>query len=240
MTRQVLVTRPQPGADESAARLRALGFAPIVLPLTTIVPCKPTLLPDPMECDAVALTSVNAVRYAPAELLAGLAGKPAFAVGDVTAAAAREAGFTVVRSASGDARDLVRLVAATLPAGARLLHLAGAHRTEGFAEALEQAGYAVEIREIYRAKEIDHSPAFLRERLSGTEIWGAMVMSPRGATLLKVLVQTEEFTEAFERAVFFCISDRAAAPLAVVAPGRIVVSPAPSEDAVLHAMSSQA
>ena len=35
--KRVLVTRPEPGASRTAARLEADGFAPIVLPLTEII-----------------------------------------------------------------------------------------------------------------------------------------------------------------------------------------------------------
>ena len=60
MSLRVLVTRPQPGADRTAARLQEAGFEPIVLPLSEIVavaPALPASLPG-----AVAISSANAVR----------------------------------------------------------------------------------------------------------------------------------------------------------------------------------
>ena len=142
MTRRVLVTRPEPGASATAERLKAMGFVPVVLPLTRIVPVRP---PEPGPCDAVAVTSANALRHAPEDLIASLAKKPLFAVGDATAEAARQAGFADVRAAAGTAADLAAMMGGALPPGARILHLAGRDRTEGFGEDLRRLGFAVEI-----------------------------------------------------------------------------------------------
>ena len=43
---KVLILRPQPGADETAARARALGLEPLVAPLFTVRPLAWTP-PDP-------------------------------------------------------------------------------------------------------------------------------------------------------------------------------------------------
>src|SRR5688572_10345906 len=106
MSLRVLVTRPQPGAARSAARLLEAGFEPILLPLTEIVAVEPALPASLPE--AVAISSANAVRRAPASLLSLLAHAPVFAVGDETAAAARQAGFEDVRRSAGNAADLAR------------------------------------------------------------------------------------------------------------------------------------
>ena len=51
MTR-LLVLRPQPGADTTAARARALGFEPVIAPLFE-VRAVPWDAPDPAAYDAV-------------------------------------------------------------------------------------------------------------------------------------------------------------------------------------------
>ncbi|TIW85650.1 MAG: uroporphyrinogen-III synthase, partial [Mesorhizobium sp.] len=70
---RVLVTRPQPGASRSAHRLEEIGFQPILLPLTetAALPVAAGLVPD--DSVAVAITSANAVRHAPKEIIAPLA-----------------------------------------------------------------------------------------------------------------------------------------------------------------------
>ena len=58
----VLILRPQPGADETAARARALGLDPVVAPLFTVRPLA-WQAPNPADFDAVMLTSANAARF---------------------------------------------------------------------------------------------------------------------------------------------------------------------------------
>jgi uroporphyrinogen-III synthase len=76
--------------------------------------------PDPAQFDALLLTSANAVRHGGAEL-ARLTALPVHAVGDATAAAARDAGFQVATVGDGDVASLL----CRLPPQLRLLHLAG-------------------------------------------------------------------------------------------------------------------
>ncbi len=88
----MLVTRPQPGADATAARLVALGFEPAIAPLLAVehLACD---LPPPDGLGAVLATSGNAVDAIPG----AWRGLPLFAVGDATAARARAAGFATAK-----------------------------------------------------------------------------------------------------------------------------------------------
>lgn len=231
--RGVLVTRPEPGASATAARLAAMGFSPVVLPLTEIVATPP---PASGSCDAVVATSANALRHAPADYLAALADRRLYAVGAATAAAARQAGFADIAVAAGTATDLAGLIGREMPAGARLLHLAGRDRTAGFETALERAGFGVEIVETYCAEELFHDTGFIRERLNDAALWGAVVFSERGGQLLAALAGREGLVHLFEGTRFFCISDKVAAALC----GRhTIVAAEPSEEAVLALLSSQ-
>ncbi len=105
--RRVWITRVEPGASRTAARLTALGFEPVVAPLLMIRTLGPVI--DLTGVAALAFTSANGVTAFAA--LNAVRDKPVFAVGDATAEAARLAGFRDVRSASGDARALARLIA---------------------------------------------------------------------------------------------------------------------------------
>ena len=117
---RILVVRPQPGADATAARLTALGHEALVRPLLETRPLAWTL---PAPPDAVILTSAAAVLHAgpAADALKALA---AHAVGDATARAARAAGWTAVTSGPGTVQALLDGLAA-----GRYLHLAGAEVT---------------------------------------------------------------------------------------------------------------
>lgn len=109
--RRVWITRAQPGAARTAARLMALGFEPVVAPVLEIRPLAPVI--DLTGIEALAFTSVNGVEAFAA--LSGERGLPVFTVGDVTAEAARGAGFADVRSAAGDVHALARLIADAAP-----------------------------------------------------------------------------------------------------------------------------
>lgn len=231
--RRVLVTRPEPGASATAARLRAMGFCPVVLPLTRIVATPPAA---PGPCDAVVATSANALRHAPADFLGPLLGRRLFAVGEATASAARRAGFADIAVAAGTAVDLAALIGRDVPRGARLLHLAGRERTEGFEDDLRARGFAVEIVETYRAEEVACEAGFISRLLAGEPLWGALAFSERGGMLLSALADRPQFREAFEGTRFFCISAKVAATLR----GRDALAAAqPTEEAVLALLSSQ-
>ncbi len=121
MSGSVIILRPQPGADATAAHARALGLTPVVYPLFTVEPLA-WMPPDPASFDALMLTSANAVRHA-GPLLAIFLGLPVFAVGDATARAAAEHGFTTVHVAGPDAQATAHAIT---QAGHRsVLHLCG-------------------------------------------------------------------------------------------------------------------
>lgn len=101
------MTRAEPGASRTAARLRERGFEPVVAPLIVITPIgQPE--PDLSDVAAFAFTSVNGVTAFAA--LTRERDRPVFTVGEATAAAARDAGFETVRSADGALADLARLL----------------------------------------------------------------------------------------------------------------------------------
>ena len=120
--KRLLVLRPEPGARATAARARALGLEPLVVSLFEVEPVA-WQAPDPGGFDGLLLTSANALRHDGPQL-ERLRALPAYAVGEATANAAREAGFTI--AATGDS-GVEQLLGAIDP-GLRLLHLCGEDR----------------------------------------------------------------------------------------------------------------
>ncbi|WP_156256683.1 uroporphyrinogen-III synthase [Sandarakinorhabdus oryzae] len=118
---RILVVRPQPGADATAARLTALGHEAIVHPLLT-TRAVPWDVPAQMP-DAVILSSAAAVRHA-GQRADALKALKAHAVGEATAAAARAAGWSDVTVGPGTMQALLDGLAA-----GDYLHLAGADLT---------------------------------------------------------------------------------------------------------------
>jgi uroporphyrinogen-III synthase len=146
----VLITRPQPGAEATAGRIRALGLAPVVAPVMRIRHFAPAL---PRQVQAALVTSGNALDGISAWDV------PVFAVGYATAAKARAVGFVDVTSASGDAESLAALVVSTLhPQAGPLLLLSGARQGIALAASLRAAGFRVLRRVTYAAGPVPHFP----------------------------------------------------------------------------------
>lgn len=121
----LVVVRPQPGCDATVAAARALGLEAHGHPLFEIEP-RNWLPPPSDEIDALLIGSANALRHG-GDGLAPFRGKPAYAVGQTSAEAAREAGLKVVATGRG---GLQTVLGKLDPAHRRLLRLAGETRTE--------------------------------------------------------------------------------------------------------------
>lgn len=231
MRHRVLVTRPQPGAAATAARLETRGYAAVVLPLTEIRPLAATW-PDPETVDAVAATSANALRHAPPARLAAFAGRPCFVVGAETATAARDAGFAAPVVGPGDAEGLVRTVTAALGKG-RIMFACGRQRRETFEQGLRAAGLAVEPVETYEAVAIERTDEVVAEALGGAPVEAALLHSAGAAEILAGMTARAPLALLFAATRFLCLSPRIADALEGVGRERILVADAPNETALL-------
>jgi uroporphyrinogen-III synthase len=172
MTLHALVTRPEEDAAPLAVALAERGIEVTVEPLLTIRP-----IPDaPIDLDgvqALLFTSANGVRsfaaLAAERNLPGWRALPAFAVGDASAAVAREAGFAQVESAGGDVAALARLVIERLdPNSGALFHAVGSAVAGDLAGSLDAAGFVLRREMLYEAKPADHlSPATVTTLANG-------------------------------------------------------------------------
>ncbi len=157
----ILITRPEPGATATAARLNALGHTPILLPCLTITP-RPAHLPEAPA--AIIITSLQAIPALPAAYHP----LPVFCVGDATAARLRQAGFSSVLSAAGDAEDLAALIITHRLPGTHLLAV-GERHGQRLASQLRAAGIAVIRRAVYTASPIRTLPETAATALATTQ-----------------------------------------------------------------------
>ncbi len=177
LSRVVLITRPEPGAIETAAALSARGLVPLIAPAQAIRLLRSSL-PPASELQGVLFTSGQAV----ARLGAAYHGVPVFAVGDATAARARGQGFVEVRSAAGDAAALAALVRTRCrPAAGPLLLVCGRGDGEGLAEALRGDGFRVLRRVVYAAQPVHSLAAPARRALAEGRIGRALFFSTASA-----------------------------------------------------------
>ena len=170
--RRLVILRPEPDASASLGRARQLGLEAVAAPLFSIEPV-PWETPEQGGFDALLLTSANAVRCG-GEQLKTLRGLPVHAVGEATAAAAREAGFDIASSGDSGVERLLSSIDAEL----RLLHPCGEHRKE------PNARQAITPVPVYRAAEL--SPPDALKQLGGQT---AAVHSPRAGERLARLME---------------------------------------------------
>jgi uroporphyrinogen-III synthase len=223
----VLVTRPQPGAAETARRLIAMGRTPVLAPVLDIVPLAAGL-PPPGQVQAVLATSANALAA-----LRDHAALPLLTVGDATAAKARAFGFTEVRSAAGDARALAELaVRVCNPAGLPLLLASQQGQGQGLAQALREAGFAVVHRSVYAARPVGGLPEPARAALCGHAVEAALFFSTATAQVFVSLAASLPL-ETFTHVDSLAISSEAAAALVALPWHRIRIAAAPNQDELL-------
>jgi len=227
---RVLVTRPEPGCSATAARLAGLGFEPVVLPLTRVVPTG-ILLPDG-PFDAVMATSANAIRMADGSGRDRLVDLPLFAVGPATAAAARQAGFSHVIQGPGSADALAGEIAASIGRPARLLYLAGKTRLSVAEAMLETEGIAVTVAETYRTVRIKLAPGGLRAQLGGRRLDAVLLYSRLAAQAISEALLDPAAAELAKGAAFLCISAGVAGALSPVLRADVRVATEPNEEAL--------
>lgn len=215
---RVWITRAEPGAARTAARLRDMGFEPIVAPLLAIKHLTPPV-PDLAPFAALAFTSINGVVAFAA--LTPSRDCPVFAVGDATAQAAHDAGFADVRSASGDLHALARLIAGAI-ANADVLVPQAETPAGDFIAALTAASarnVSIQSMTVYRAIETSAE--------TPSPFDAVLIHSPRAGQAL-----AKRGHGALAQAVLACISPAAAAPM--VALGLTpVVAKSPDETSLL-------
>jgi uroporphyrinogen-III synthase len=174
-----LVTRAPDTAAAFAEALRERGHEAVIAPLFRVR----FICGAPLDLDgfsAIVFTSANGVaalaqRCAVRDL-------PVFAVGPQTAGAARAAGFTLVRGADGDRRDLAALIARGIPPGSRLLHAAG---MDGYDVPVE--GYDVCRIPLYDMEAAAQLPEEACRALRAGTLSGSFFFSPRGAAVFCAL-----------------------------------------------------
>lgn len=226
---RLLVTRPEPGAERTAAVLRKRGHTVVVAPLLRLEPVEDAEI-DGGPWAAILVTSANAAsaivahrRFEDVRLL------PAFAVGDRSAQAMRAAGFADVSSAGGNVEDLAVLVARRLKPGARLLYLAGADRSGDLAAALGARNFVAHTVVVYRAVAEAALPHAATDALT-SGVGGVLHFSRRSAEAFVVTVQRAGLQEvAFKRTAQFCLSAQVAEPLAQAGAADIRIAPRPAE-----------
>jgi uroporphyrinogen-III synthase len=223
----VLITRPEPGASETAARVAALGWQPVVAPLLVI---QSRQVHAPRSLQAILVTSGNAIAALPASHRA----LPLLAVGDATAARARAAGFTRVESAAGDADALAALAVRRCdPVGAPLLLASGQGQGGELATTLRASRFRVLRRVAYAAEPVRALPQAMREALSSGAVHAALFFSAETARTAVRLLRRARLHDAVRNVDALAIGGPAAVALEALRWRCIRVAEQPNQDAML-------
>lgn len=218
----VLVTRPQPGATETANAIEARGHVAHLLPLTEIAGLDADIS-SADDFDGIVVTSANAIRHLSTGQAGRLAHLPVWAVGPATAKIARENGFTQVETLGGDADSLAEALVARKPT--RLLYLAGKIRRSGIEDRLAAAGIGVGVREIYDTRE-RHLPDDELDRIAAMTIDAVLLTSTLNAGLFRTLADERGLAKD---AIRLCFSTR----IAEIAGGACRIAKTANQDAAM-------
>jgi uroporphyrinogen-III synthase len=218
----LVLLRPQPGSDASAARAREMGLTVIQIPLFDMLPADGGPLPTG-PYDALLLTSINGVRFG-ATIMRAFADLPAYAVGEATAYAARFAGHEHVITGGGDAQSTAAMMAAD---GRRsVLHISGED-----VRPFDSHGISIQRYIVYRTVERD--TVATRAALNGLGPVVVAVHSPRtGIQFASLIPETRRM-----RIHIGAISD-AAARVCGKGWASVAVAAAPNDTALLHCVET--
>jgi uroporphyrinogen-III synthase len=233
----ILVTRPHPDNEATAAALRARGHVVLLAP---VLKFEPVAFHDEGEADykGIIVTSTNAIRaVAPQLQNLPLLKLPVFAVGEHTAAAARDAGFAEVIVAGGDAaalRDRVIQAARdkVLKRKSTLLYLAGADLSRDLGGELGAEGFNVVTQTTYRMAPVKHLPREVCDGFAAHGIQAVLHYSRRSARAFLEAARDEGVEISALAIPQCCLSETVAGVLREAGAAQVAVAASPDENAL--------
>ena len=237
----VLVTRPLPDGETTAADLRARGFEALAAPMLRF---EPFAFKDEAEVPygGIIVTSANAIRAVESQLAGGTLTKlPLFAVGERTAAVARAAGFDRIFSADGDAAALRDLIVETAKAKklkkkSPLLYLAGEEISRDLAGELREQGFEVVTHIAYRMVPAKSLPGEVVDGFAAGRIEAVLHYSRRSARAFVEAARTGGVEISALALPQCCISAAVAEIVREAGATQVTVAARPDENALFEAL----
>jgi uroporphyrinogen-III synthase len=231
-----LITRPLEDAKPLADLLQARGVDCVVEPLLEIVP-KPDAEIDLDGVQALLFTSANGVRaFAAHSTRRDL---KVLTVGEGSADAARDAGFSDVAAAGGDVDALAALAVARLnPQGGPLFHGAASALAGDLQGKLEAAGFTLRRAVLYEAKTATGFSPETRMNLALGGIDMVLLFSPRTARTFAELWRSAE-QPSLQKATALCLSAAVAREIAELGWQRVQTALQPDQDSMLALVEAE-
>lgn len=238
----VLVTRPHPDDQATAENLQARGFDVVRAPMLRFE-ALPFRDDDEAEYDAVIVTSANALRAVESRLAGHrLLKLPLFAVGEHTAAVARQAGFSQVIVAKGGAQALLDLVlkrskAKQLNKSAAILYLAGTDLAHDLAAELGEHGFTVVTYTTYRMVPASILPPEIVDAFAAGRIEAVLHYSQRSARAFLDAARAGGVEISALALPQCCISTNVAATLRDAGATQVISAASPDENALFETLT---
>jgi len=231
-TLPLVITRAQPGAQDTATRLKAMGFAPYLAPMLHLRSLPEPELPPTVSLSGLIFTSANGVRVF--QDINSDRALPAWCVGPATALAAREAGFVDVRESTGNADDLATFIGTeSRPQPAPLLHIANAAAAGNLKRTLIENGFKVIFAPLYEMQPAEKLPDEFAALASQNTPAIILIHSAKGADALARLLPTPP-PDAW---TYVAISEKAFAPLTKFTRSDVFYSTVPNENGLMDALN---
>jgi uroporphyrinogen-III synthase len=190
--------------------------------------------------DVLIATSLNGIRgLERAPMLTRWLSLPLYVPGAASAAYGRNVGFSDVRPVHGDAVAIGAQVLAEVPDGARILYVAGADRSGALDDRLREAGYNVDLVEIYLAAPVERLPDLVISALRGCEIDRILVFSARTASALLTCLRASDLLPLSRGIHIHAISQQAAMPLIDAGFASIVLARRPDAAELLDTLEAE-
>jgi len=202
----ILITRPTTEARPSGDKLEMMGHRAVYAPMLNIGPIS-FEIPDDKR--SLIVTSKNGARFGLANI--GEKGRAIFAVGEQTAAIARDMGFTNITVGPGTARKLVPILLECGDTYKRdYAHLCGNEIAYNISDVLKHEGIdSVNTVTYQTTPNRSFSPA-VAEALSSGEIDTVLFYSPRTATIFEEAISESGQFDWLPKLDALCLSPRVA------------------------------
>ncbi len=232
---RVMVTRPR---EDSISLQRALlkrGVEVLLEPMLTIERLSDHTF-DLNGVHALIFTSANGVRAFASTC--DSREMPVFTVGDSTASACGDEGFSRITSAGGDVGELEALVRRSCePRDGRLIHVAANVAAGKLVENLTESGFDVVRIPLYQSTQATTLSDGGRTALQQGRVDAVMFFSPRTATTFVSLMTALGIESACRGTDAICLSPAVADRAGKVVWRRVAVASTPSQDALLEALN---
>lgn len=201
----VWITRAVDGAARTQKALAFMGIDSLIAPILAVHALMPVI--DPAAFDALIVTSINGLSGF--VRLCARRDLPVWCVGDATAQAARDAGFSDVTSATGDVAALFKIMKAQSPRHLRYLYACAAQPSAPLLAGLWAEGFRAIHIPVYETREV--TADLTVEQLAAVS--HVLIHSARGAMATARFLTTHDLPSGLDALTFICISEAAAQAL---------------------------